>query len=52
MPALDIAGINIVAGIQFEPLGRDTRDLLNVYCFGIDNEQTLMWSLWDTYMAE
>ena len=48
----DDAGINIVAGIQFEPLGRDTRDLLNVYCFGIDNEQTLMWSLWDTYMAE
>jgi CRP-like cAMP-binding protein len=43
-------GSGIVAGIQFEPLSHETRDLLNVYCFGIDNEQTLMWSLWDSYM--
>lgn len=43
-------GSAIVAGIQFEPLSHETRDLLTVYCFGIDNEQTLMWSLWDSYM--
>jgi CRP-like cAMP-binding protein len=44
-------GTSIAAGIKFNPLSREERDLLNVYCFGIDDEQTLMWSLWDTYMG-
>ena len=44
-------GTSIVAGIKIKSLDRKTRDLLNVYCFGIDNEQALMWSLWDTYMG-
>ena len=43
-------GTSILAGIQFEKLDREKRDLLKVYCFGIDNEQALMWSLWETYM--
>ena len=45
------AGVSMLAGIKFEALRRETHELLNVYCFGIDNEQTLMWSLWETYMS-
>jgi CRP-like cAMP-binding protein len=44
-------GTSMAAGIKFKPLDREKRDLLNVYCFGIDNEQALMWSLWETYMG-
>ena len=44
-------GTSMVAGIKFNSLDREERDLLNVYCFGINDEQTLMWSLWETYIG-
>jgi hypothetical protein len=44
-------GTSTIVGIKFKSLGQEQQDLLNVYCFGIDDEQTLMWSLWETYMG-
>ena len=43
-------GTSIAVGIKFGSMDREQQDLLNVYCFGIDNEQALMWSLWENYM--
>ena len=45
------AGVSLLAGIKFDDMDRETRELLNVYCFGIDNEQALMWSLWENTMG-
>jgi hypothetical protein len=44
-------GTSIIVGIKFKSLGQEKQDLLNVYCFGIDNEEALMWSLWENYMG-
>lgn len=44
-------GIGVIAGIRFDAVDRETQDLMKVYCFGIDNEQALMWSLWESYMS-
>ncbi len=44
-------GISIIAGIKFEPLSNDARDFLKVYCFGYESEQSLMWGLWEDYLA-
>jgi hypothetical protein len=46
------AGVSILAGIKFDDMDRETNELLNVYCFGIDNEQALMWSLWENTMGK
>jgi CRP-like cAMP-binding protein len=44
-------GTSIIAGIKFEPLSNDERDFLKVYCFGYESEQSLMWGLWEDYLA-
>ena len=44
-------GNSMVVGVKFKSLDQDKQDLLNVYCFGIDNEEALMWSLWENYMG-
>ena len=44
------AGVSIVAGIRFAPLPPDVRDFLEVYCFGHETEQSLMWALWEEYI--
>ena len=44
-------GISIIIGIKFEPLSNDARDFLKVYCFGYEDEQSLMWGLWEDYFA-
>ena len=44
-------GTSIIAGIKFEPLSDDQRDFLKVYCFGYESEQSLMWGLWEDYLA-
>ena len=44
-------GTGIIVGIKFEPLSNETRDFLKVYCFGYENEQRLMWGLWEDYFA-
>ncbi len=44
------AGTSIVAGIRFAPLPHDVRDFLEVYCFGHETEQSLMWALWEEYI--
>ena len=44
-------GVSIIAGIKFEPLPGDTRDFLKVYCFGYENEQSLMWGLYEDYLT-
>jgi hypothetical protein len=44
-------GVSIIAGIKFEPLSGDTRDFLKVYCFGYENEQSLMWGLCEDYLT-
>ena len=43
-------GISIVAGIKFQPIDADVRDFLKVHCFGYENEQSLMWELWEGYL--
>lgn len=44
-------GTSIIAGIKFEPLSNEARDLLKVYCFGYESEESLMWGLWEDYLA-
>lgn len=44
-------GTSIIAGIKFEPLSNEARDLLKVYCFGYESEEILMWELWEDYLA-
>jgi len=44
-------GTSIIAGIKFESLSNDARDFLKVYCFGYKSEQSLMWRLWEDYLA-
>ena len=44
-------GTSIIAGIKFEPLSNEARDFLKVYCFGYESEQSLMWGLWEDYLA-
>lgn len=44
-------GTSIIVGIKFEPLSNDARDFLKVYCFGYEDEQSLMWGLWEDYLA-
>jgi len=44
-------GNSVIAGIKFEPLLDDARDFLKVYCFGYESEHSLMWGLWEDYLA-
>jgi len=44
-------GNSVIAGIKFDPLSDDARDFLKVYCFGYESEQSLMWGLWEDYLA-
>ncbi len=44
-------GTSIILGIKFEPLSNEARDFLKVYCFGYEDEQSLMWGLWEDYLA-
>ena len=44
-------GTSIIIGIKFEPLSNDARDFLKVYCFGYESEHSLMWGLWEDYLA-
>ena len=44
-------GNSVIAGIKFDPLSNDARDFLKVYCFGYESEQSLMWGLWEDYLA-
>jgi CRP-like cAMP-binding protein len=44
-------GASIIAGIKFDPLSDDARDFLKVYCFGYESEESLMWGLWEDYLA-
>jgi hypothetical protein len=44
-------GTSIIVGIKFEPLTSEERDFLKVYCFGYEDEQSLMWGLWEDYFA-
>ncbi len=44
-------GTSIIIGIKFEPLSNDARDFLKVYCSGYESEQSLMWGLWEDYLA-
>lgn len=44
-------GTSTIAGIRFDNLNKDMRDFLNVYCFGYENAQNLMWGLWEDYLG-
>lgn len=44
-------GTSIIAGIKFEPLSNEERDFLKVHCFEYENEESLMWGLWEDYLA-
>jgi len=44
-------GTSIIVGIKFDPLSNDARDFLKVYCFGYESEESLMWRLWEDYLA-